>query len=405
MGRKRKRHQDAVSRGPEPARALVRKWLFRIGSLVSIVSAWAVGITIAASARQKPIAAQATQRVPVASQPAMQVRCLDDPLRMTPERLARVDIAEMNLLCASGLPEADDINVGRCLAQLDEWAARVKPITQRHLYRAHDARYAEHYKHSETWVRIEFLAQVLQEDCRVHYNKGRIHSIDFGNAKDLFIHGMIGDDNGGTCASMPVLYVAVGRRLGYPLKLVTTKGHVFVRWDDGKERFNVETTHGVTCYADEYYRNWPHPITDDEVKAMRYLVSLGPAEELAEFLASRGHCFADHKRWQQANDAYAAACRLAPDNMLYGLFLEEARTQAKWPTSVTTTRPAPEAYRSPYTDGLDDVGALYEQNRRAAEARERLALPSPAKPRLPQGTQAPPDVPEAFRPLIESRTR
>ena len=29
----------------------------------------------------------------------------------------------------------------------------------------------------------------------------------------------------GTCSSLPVLQVAVGRRLGYPLKLVTTKGH------------------------------------------------------------------------------------------------------------------------------------------------------------------------------------
>jgi len=28
---------------------------------------------------------------------------------------------------------------------------------------------------------------------------------------------------------MPILYVAVGRQSGYPLKLVTTKGHLLVR--------------------------------------------------------------------------------------------------------------------------------------------------------------------------------
>ncbi len=40
---------------------------------------------------------------------------------------------------------------------------------------------------------------------------------------------MIADDNGGTCVSMPVLYTAVARRLGYPVKLVLAKGHAFCR--------------------------------------------------------------------------------------------------------------------------------------------------------------------------------
>lgn len=39
-----------------------------------------------------------------------------------------------------------------------------------------------------------------------------------------------------------MLYVAIGRRLGYPLKLVECKGHLFVRWEDAKERFNIEGT-------------------------------------------------------------------------------------------------------------------------------------------------------------------
>ncbi len=41
---------------------------------------------------------------------------------------------------------------------------------------------------------------------------------------------------------MPVLYVAIGRRLGYPLELVTTKGHVFACWEDSNDRFNIEGT-------------------------------------------------------------------------------------------------------------------------------------------------------------------
>jgi hypothetical protein len=80
-------------------------------------------------------------------------------------------------------------------------AERVKSITERYLYRAHDPRWAEYYKYSQAWLRIEFLAQVLQEDCGVHYNMERLRNIDFKNSKDLFIHSMIDDPNGGTCVS------------------------------------------------------------------------------------------------------------------------------------------------------------------------------------------------------------
>ena len=43
--------------------------------------------------------------------------------------LEQVDIAEMNLLCATGLPGAENLNIDHCLATLDQWAARVKHET------------------------------------------------------------------------------------------------------------------------------------------------------------------------------------------------------------------------------------------------------------------------------------
>ena len=61
---------------------------------------------------------------------------------------------------------------------------------------------------------------------------------------------------------MPVLYVAIGRRLGYPLYLVQAREHFFVRWEEpGGERFNIEaTTLGFTPRDDEHFRHWPRPI-------------------------------------------------------------------------------------------------------------------------------------------------
>jgi hypothetical protein len=117
-------------------------------------------------------------------------------------KIAEVDIAEMNLLCIQNLPGGSGIDINRCLARLDEWARRVQFETERHLYRVTDSRFAEHYHHSESYYRAEMLLQVLQEDCSVKYNPERIFNVDFTNSKDLFIHGMIDDSNGGTYLSI-----------------------------------------------------------------------------------------------------------------------------------------------------------------------------------------------------------
>lgn len=48
--------------------------------------------------------------------------------------LARVDVAEANLLCARGLPGSDGLDFPAYLAGLDEWAARVKTEAARHFH-------------------------------------------------------------------------------------------------------------------------------------------------------------------------------------------------------------------------------------------------------------------------------
>jgi hypothetical protein len=238
---------------------------------------------------------------------------------LSPKQIdSSIDIAEMNLLCADGLPGAYHLDIDYCLSKLDEWAERVRLETERHLYRVTDPRFAEHYHHSESYYRAEMLLQVLQEDCGVKYNLERIRNVDFTNSKDLFIHGMIDDSNGGTCASMPVLYTAVGRRLGYPLYLVPTKGHLFVRWDDGKNHFNIEGSgNGFSSFPDEYYHTWPLPLTENEIRNGQFLMSLTPAQELAAFLATRGHCLYDMKRYADASYVYSSASKFDPLNLLY----------------------------------------------------------------------------------------
>ena len=235
-------------------------------------------------------------------------------LALPPAELAKIDLALMNLLCAKGLPGAENLDIPKSLATINTWAQNVRSETERHLYRVTDPRFADHYKHSEARLRAEFIVQILQEDCGVHYNLERIRDIDFSNSRDLFLNGMIGSDNGGTCASMPVLYTVIGRRLGYPIKLVGTKEHLFCRWDSDKERFNIEgaSNGGVDYYPDEFYQTWPHRLTELEIKSGEYLRSFTPRQELSIFLQARGNCLRHNGRMPEALAAFSEAHRLMP---------------------------------------------------------------------------------------------
>jgi regulator of sirC expression with transglutaminase-like and TPR domain len=113
---------------------------------------------------------------------------------------------------------------------------------------------------------------------------------------------------------MPVLYIAVGRRLGYPLYLVQAREHFFVRWEvPHGERFNIEATAlGFVPRDDEHFRRWPKPIRDEELRQGLFLQNLSPQEELAAFLRERGQCWLDHLRTRPALESFAEAARLNP---------------------------------------------------------------------------------------------
>ncbi|MEM9111659.1 MAG: hypothetical protein AAGC72_16785 [Planctomycetota bacterium] len=256
-------------------------------------------------------------------------------LELPADDLELLDIARVNLLCAQGLPGADGIDIKAVQAQLDEWALLVEQETERHLYRLFHPDYRHRWNNSEARFRTEMLLQVLQEDCQVKYNEERRFDVDFTRSQDLFIHGLVPDHNdqinGGTCASMPVIYAAVGRRLDYPINLSTTSGHVFCRWDGldrenpaWRERFNFDGSgEGFGFFDDDHYRTWPRAITEHDIRENAYLQSLDARGEIALFLASRGHCLQDTGRLQEGAIAYRAARNYHPQCGLYTTFFSQ----------------------------------------------------------------------------------
>ena len=151
----------------------------------------------------------------------------------------------------------------------------------------------------------------------------------FGDSRDVFLHGLVGETKTGTCSSLPVLYAAVGRRLKYPLSLVSAKNHLFVRWDDQNTCLNIEATSiGITTYDDAHYRKWPYPMTEQEEKDHRFLKSMTAAEECAVFLSIRGHCLMAAGRTEEALAAHQEAVRHAQDTKLFQIILDTAKREA-----------------------------------------------------------------------------
>jgi hypothetical protein len=250
---------------------------------------------------------------------------------MTPEQLEDIDIGLMNVRCAEGLRGSEGLDVAITLQRLDQYATHVEHETTRHLYKFR--RNPSEFQDSEAYFRMLVLATVLQEDFNIGYNPERIEPLDnlqpdekfCANSRDVFIHGLTGSPAMGTCASLPVLYVSVGRRLGYPLYLVTAKKHLFARWDDGRTRMNIEASgRGFTTDEDDHYKTWPYPISDEEIEANRYLKNMSQKEVLAAFMAMRAPCLLSMRRYDEALAAFRNAVRLAPQIRIHQTILNDA---------------------------------------------------------------------------------
>jgi len=304
----------------------------RVGLYVCLLLACVAVVTglLFAAARQSVITRNAKWQTPTNA--SVLVNSLTNLLKLPAAELELTDVALINLLSAQELPGAGELNISNSLVTLDQWAKRVQTETERHLYRFR-ANPAE-FENSEGYFRMLMMSVVFYEDFGIRYNPQRMSSPDqidlndrfFADSQDIFLHGLLGNRRMGTCSSLPVLYAAVGRRLGYPLKLVTTKAHLFLRWQDGTERFNLEATgRGMNRYDDEHFKRWPFPVSEEEIRADGYLKSLTAAEELAVFLSLRGNCLKEAGRLWEAATCYAQAVRLAPGSRSYALLLADVR--------------------------------------------------------------------------------
>jgi hypothetical protein len=249
-----------------------------------------------------------------------------------PGELERMDIAWLNLACAVELPGSEGLVIKDLCKVVDEWAEHIRRETERSYL--HFVSYPEEYHHSEPYWRMLMLTAILQQHYGIRYNPEQIQNYSWHDSRDQFIHGLLGPTRTGTCPSIPVLIVAIGRRLGYPLWLCEAPGHVFTRWDERATgfRMNVECHgNGMRVHPDEFYHHWPVEWNEAmfvQERALgpyhRFLRPLEPWETLASFLVLRGHVWESNQRWGEATAVYNTACELVPYNRTYAFYASEA---------------------------------------------------------------------------------
>ena len=247
-----------------------------------------------------------------------------DLIEMPEDELERVDIARMNIICARAAFQGNGPGIDECLRQIDAWAERAKAAEEK--YRRCFERDPSRYDNSYAKFRAVNLVLTIKEDFKCRYQMALvssgamadIHSPRFfRNPDDVFITGLLCHRRG-TCSSYPVLIAALGRRLGYPIYLKMSHGHLFCCWDDGVERFNLDTNgEGVDKPTDEFYFSDPiHGLKGRsavELANERIMVKLDNKDALGVFLETAGYSLEAQGALPGAQGHYLAALKYRPN--------------------------------------------------------------------------------------------
>ncbi|MGE5190405.1 MAG: transglutaminase family protein [Gemmatimonadota bacterium] len=112
----------------------------------------------------------------------------------------------------------------------------------------------------------------------------------------------------GNCLGLTVLALAIGERLGLPLRAAYLPSHCFLRYEDDGVRINIETAEKGAEWDDARYAR-AFGVTADRP----YLRSLGKREMIGVYLKSLGAACSRRGREEEALALYACASHCAPE--------------------------------------------------------------------------------------------
>ncbi len=165
-------------------------------------------------------------------------------------------------------------------------------------------------------IRNRLKRQKLKTDFRAIpvINEYLFNELDFRSISEatdphsLFLHTVM-DAKRGYCLSLSMLYLSIAERVGLPMYGVVVPGHFFVRYDDGKRQFNIETTsNGGSAPDDHYIKKFKVPKGNNHI----YMKNLNKIQTLGCFFNNLGNSYSDVGNIESALLAFERAVTINP---------------------------------------------------------------------------------------------
>ncbi|MHC4778504.1 MAG: tetratricopeptide repeat protein [Planctomycetota bacterium] len=129
---------------------------------------------------------------------------------------------------------------------------------------------------------------------------------------NLYLHKVL-QRKMGYCVSLAVLYLALGKRLGIPVKGVRVPSHFIVRYDDGKTVRNIETTDFGIDHPDSYYIR-KYRIAGESLRRGVYLAPITLHQVFADLFNNRGTLRGVRGEWGAALRALNRGIEIDPSS-------------------------------------------------------------------------------------------
>ncbi|PIQ87558.1 MAG: hypothetical protein COV74_00355 [Candidatus Omnitrophica bacterium CG11_big_fil_rev_8_21_14_0_20_45_26] len=144
--------------------------------------------------------------------------------------------------------------------------------------------------------RIRSINTYFYLDKGIHYDKDDQYGREL---KNRFLNGIL-DTKSGSCATMPLLYLAVAQRLGYPIYPVAAPQHLFLRYVTPKmEMPNIEAVGGGGYSSDEHYIHVME-IPEKGIQHGAYLETMTYKQMLGDLITENGFYWAHQDDYMRA---------------------------------------------------------------------------------------------------------
>jgi hypothetical protein len=275
--------------------------------------------------------------------------------------LGATDPLLLNLLVAQGIPPLSCLDISHYTTQVDAWAADLRRRLPRAEAEFHTTPWD--WKNDIHFFRLGMICWYVDQVLGIRYREDQrfVKTIKYTDAADLFVNGVI-DTRRGTCATMPVLHVAMAWRLGWHSASLACAGpHIICRYDDGLVTFNIEATKnggpGFHSHPDQFYID-EYKIAPDAIREGSDLAALRPRQLAGLFFSLRARHWQDTCRGHLERRDAVLAADLYPQNRIIRRRLFE----------VSSWRLDEEKEES----GIDPIAPMFEQHQGEATDTDHL---------------------------------